>query len=85
MSRCPDQVVSLKRDPQRLSPHASLVLICRPIALDKTPKETYVVLVRVYDDQALSMKRVYELFTYFRKGQESVFDTPLAEDRRTPE
>ncbi|GFT95942.1 transposable element Tcb1 transposase [Trichonephila clavipes] len=29
-SRCPDQVVSLKRDPQCLSPQASLVLIYRP-------------------------------------------------------
>ncbi|GFX98788.1 putative RNA-directed DNA polymerase from transposon X-element [Trichonephila clavipes] len=28
-SRCPDQVVSLKRDPQCLSPQTSLVLICR--------------------------------------------------------
>ncbi|GFX95681.1 hypothetical protein TNCV_4886071 [Trichonephila clavipes] len=27
MSRCPDQVVSLKRDPQCLSPQASLVFI----------------------------------------------------------
>ncbi|GFT23391.1 transposase [Trichonephila clavipes] len=33
MSRCPDQVVSLKRDPQCLSPQASLVLIYRPAAL----------------------------------------------------
>ncbi|GFX04308.1 uncharacterized protein TNCV_3974561 [Trichonephila clavipes] len=30
MSRCPDQVASLKRDPQCLSPQASLVLIYRP-------------------------------------------------------
>ncbi|GFV57753.1 uncharacterized protein TNCV_4463511 [Trichonephila clavipes] len=30
MSRYSDQVVSLKRDPQRLSPQASLVLIYRP-------------------------------------------------------
>ncbi|PRD19081.1 UNVERIFIED_CONTAM: hypothetical protein NCL1_58484 [Trichonephila clavipes] len=33
MSRCADQVVSLKRDPQCLSPRASLVLIYRPTAL----------------------------------------------------
>ncbi|GFV47866.1 uncharacterized protein TNCV_3414831 [Trichonephila clavipes] len=33
MSRCPDQVVSLKRDPQCLSPQASLLLIYRPTAL----------------------------------------------------
>ncbi|GFY32640.1 hypothetical protein TNCV_673951 [Trichonephila clavipes] len=32
ISRCPDQVVSLKRDSQCLSPQASLVLICRPTA-----------------------------------------------------
>ncbi|GFT29630.1 uncharacterized protein TNCV_4890721 [Trichonephila clavipes] len=33
MSRCDDQVVSLKRDPQSLSPQASLVLIYRPTAV----------------------------------------------------
>ncbi|GFW93701.1 uncharacterized protein TNCV_4542281 [Trichonephila clavipes] len=33
MSRCPDQVVSQKRDPQCLSPQTSLVLIYRPIAV----------------------------------------------------
>ncbi|GFX33162.1 hypothetical protein TNCV_3823341 [Trichonephila clavipes] len=33
MSRCPDQVVSLKRDSQCLRPQASLVLIYRPIAV----------------------------------------------------
>ncbi|GFW71728.1 uncharacterized protein TNCV_219421 [Trichonephila clavipes] len=33
MSRCPDQVVSLTRDPQCLSPQASLVLIYRPTAV----------------------------------------------------
>ncbi|GFU94866.1 hypothetical protein TNCV_820891 [Trichonephila clavipes] len=30
MSRCPNQIVSLKRDPQCLSPQASLVLIYQP-------------------------------------------------------
>ncbi|GFX28513.1 uncharacterized protein TNCV_1153221 [Trichonephila clavipes] len=33
MSRCPDQAVSLKRDPQCLSPQASLVLTYRRIAV----------------------------------------------------
>ncbi|GFY30034.1 hypothetical protein TNCV_4073471 [Trichonephila clavipes] len=33
MSRCPDQVVSLKRDPQCLGPQASLVLIYRYAAV----------------------------------------------------
>ncbi|GFT57059.1 hypothetical protein TNCV_1691201 [Trichonephila clavipes] len=33
MDRCPDQVVNLKRDPQCLSPQASLVLIYRPTAV----------------------------------------------------
>ncbi|GFX38241.1 gamma-aminobutyric acid type B receptor subunit 1 [Trichonephila clavipes] len=32
-SRCPDQMVCLKRDPQCLSPQASLVLIYRPTAV----------------------------------------------------
>ncbi|GFX72736.1 hypothetical protein TNCV_4063311 [Trichonephila clavipes] len=33
MCRCPDRVVSLKRDPQCLNPQASLVLIYRPTAV----------------------------------------------------
>ncbi|GFW12324.1 hypothetical protein TNCV_815791 [Trichonephila clavipes] len=33
MSRCPDQVVSLKRDTECLSPQASLVLIYRSTAV----------------------------------------------------
>ncbi|GFX80176.1 uncharacterized protein TNCV_2108201 [Trichonephila clavipes] len=33
MSGCPDQVVSLKRDPQCLSPQVGLVLIYRPTAV----------------------------------------------------
>ncbi|GFT79423.1 hypothetical protein TNCV_604341 [Trichonephila clavipes] len=33
ISRCLDQVVSLKQDPQCLSPQASLVLIYRPTAV----------------------------------------------------
>ncbi|GFT79419.1 hypothetical protein TNCV_604311 [Trichonephila clavipes] len=32
MSRCPDQVVSLKRDPQCFNLRASLILIYRPTA-----------------------------------------------------
>ncbi|GFT86312.1 hypothetical protein TNCV_3258391 [Trichonephila clavipes] len=39
----------------------------------KTPKETYAILVRVYEYQALSMKCVYELLTVFEK-QKSVSD-----------
>ncbi|GFV26208.1 hypothetical protein TNCV_3150081 [Trichonephila clavipes] len=35
--------------------------------LGNTPKETYVMLVRVYEDQGLSMKCVYEWFARFRK------------------
>ncbi|GFX93407.1 hypothetical protein TNCV_152131 [Trichonephila clavipes] len=34
MSRCPDQVVSLKQDRQCLSPQESLVLIYRPTAVE---------------------------------------------------
>ncbi|GFY33328.1 hypothetical protein TNCV_1897801 [Trichonephila clavipes] len=33
MSRFPDQVVSLKRDPQCLSPQASLILVYRPTSV----------------------------------------------------
>ncbi|GFV48142.1 uncharacterized protein TNCV_3554211 [Trichonephila clavipes] len=33
MSRCPDQVFSMKRDPQCLSPQASLVLVYRTTAV----------------------------------------------------
>ncbi|GFU18833.1 hypothetical protein TNCV_1085721 [Trichonephila clavipes] len=35
MSRCPDQVVNLKRDAQCLSPQASLILIDRPTAVGR--------------------------------------------------
>ncbi|GFX93915.1 uncharacterized protein TNCV_3412781 [Trichonephila clavipes] len=31
-------------------------------------------LIRVYEDQSLSMKRVYEWFARFREGRESVSD-----------
>ncbi|GFU90157.1 hypothetical protein TNCV_3873611 [Trichonephila clavipes] len=40
----------------------------------KTPKETYAMLVRVYEDQALLMKCVYEWFARFRDGRERVSD-----------
>ncbi|GFX74757.1 uncharacterized protein TNCV_3121861 [Trichonephila clavipes] len=52
MSRCPDLAVGLKRDPQCLSPQASLVLIYHPTAgLVSNPKEgmdvcKYIVLSR---------------------------------------
>ncbi|GFW47888.1 protein GVQW3 [Trichonephila clavipes] len=42
--------------------------------LGKIPKETYAKLVRVHEDQTLFMKCVYEWFTRFREGQESVSD-----------
>ncbi|GFS47287.1 protein GVQW3 [Trichonephila clavipes] len=42
--------------------------------LGKTPTETYSMLIRVYEDQALSMKCVYEWFARFREGQKSVSD-----------
>ncbi|GFT17149.1 hypothetical protein TNCV_4738691 [Trichonephila clavipes] len=37
--------------------------------LGKTSKETYATLVRVYEDQALSTKCVYEWFARFREGR----------------
>ncbi|GFW09923.1 HTH_48 domain-containing protein [Trichonephila clavipes] len=40
--------------------------------LGKTPTETYSMLVRVYENQALSMKCVYEWLTRFREGWKSV-------------
>ncbi|GFT76086.1 hypothetical protein TNCV_1255651 [Trichonephila clavipes] len=40
----------------------------------KTPKETYAMLVRVHEDQALYMKCVYEWLAHFREGSESVSD-----------
>ena len=42
----------------------------------KKPKETHAMLVRVHEDQTLSMKCVYQWFARFREGQESVFDNP---------
>ncbi|GFW17630.1 HTH_48 domain-containing protein [Trichonephila clavipes] len=45
--------------------------------------ETYSMLVRVYDDQALSMKYVYEWFACFREGRESVSENPRSESPST--
>ncbi|GFV94957.1 hypothetical protein TNCV_1029551 [Trichonephila clavipes] len=36
-------------------------------------------LVRVYEDQSLSMKRVYQWCTRFREGRESVSENPRSE------
>ncbi|GFX38073.1 hypothetical protein TNCV_3836721 [Trichonephila clavipes] len=52
--------------------------------LGKTPKEIYTMLVRAYEDQALSMKCMYKWFTRFREGQESVSATPVAKGRCPP-
>ncbi|GFU84960.1 HTH_48 domain-containing protein [Trichonephila clavipes] len=38
----------------------------------KTPKETYAMLVRVHEDQTLSVKCAYEWFFRFREGRECV-------------
>ncbi|GFV89251.1 transposable element Tcb1 transposase [Trichonephila clavipes] len=46
--------------------------------LSKTPKETYAMMVRVYEDQALSVKCVYEWFTRFQEGMQSVSDNPYS-------
>ncbi|GFX14122.1 hypothetical protein TNCV_1766181 [Trichonephila clavipes] len=46
----------------------------------KTPKETYVMLVCVYEGQALSKKCVYDWFDGFREGQESVSDNLDSKD-----
>ena len=40
--------------------------------LGKTLKETHVMMVRVYEDQALSMKYKYEWFTHYLENQKSV-------------
>ncbi|GFU77003.1 hypothetical protein TNCV_4521591 [Trichonephila clavipes] len=42
--------------------------------LGKTPKVTYAMLARVHEDQALSMKCVYEWLTSFQEGRESASD-----------
>ncbi|GFV83925.1 hypothetical protein TNCV_1479271 [Trichonephila clavipes] len=44
--------------------------------LGKKAKETYAMLVRVYEDKALSIKFVYEWFATFREGRQSVSDNP---------
>ncbi|GFT97769.1 transposon Ty3-G Gag-Pol polyprotein [Trichonephila clavipes] len=44
------------------------------LKLGKTPKETYAMLVRVSEDQALSIKCVYEWFARFPESRESVSD-----------
>ncbi|GFY12446.1 protein GVQW3 [Trichonephila clavipes] len=44
--------------------------------IGKALTETYSMLACVYEDQALSMKSVYEWFARFREGRESVSDNP---------
>ncbi|GFV55728.1 hypothetical protein TNCV_755281 [Trichonephila clavipes] len=41
-------------------------------------------LVRLYEDQTLSKKCVYEWFARFREGRDSVPDKSVAEDRQSP-
>ncbi|GFW97917.1 hypothetical protein TNCV_1426801 [Trichonephila clavipes] len=53
--------------------------------LGKTPEETYEMLVRVYEEQTLSMKCVYEWFTCFREGRESVSDNLRSGRLATPD
>ncbi|GFV66380.1 protein GVQW3 [Trichonephila clavipes] len=47
--------------------------------LGKTPTESYSILIRIYEDQTLSMKCMYEWFTRFREGRESVSDNLRSE------
>ncbi|GFS55444.1 hypothetical protein TNCV_1627161 [Trichonephila clavipes] len=47
--------------------------------LRKAPTETSSMLVRVYEDQLLSMKCVYEWFTRFREGWKNVCDKSRSE------
>ncbi|GFY03086.1 hypothetical protein TNCV_980911 [Trichonephila clavipes] len=54
------------------------------LKLGKTPKETSAMLVRVYEDQAQSMKCVYEWFSRFRKVGKLFLTTPLAKDWQPP-
>ncbi|GFW45836.1 uncharacterized protein TNCV_4495561 [Trichonephila clavipes] len=48
-----------------------------------TPKETYAMLVRVYEDQAVSMKCVYECSPVFETAEKVFLITPVAEDWRS--
>ncbi|GFW69870.1 hypothetical protein TNCV_1403231 [Trichonephila clavipes] len=52
--------------------------------LGKTPKETYAMLVLVYEDQELFMKCVYKWLVRFRKESEVFLTTPVAEAWRSP-
>ena len=44
--------------------------------LDKTLKQTHMVLVHVYEDEELSMKCVYDWFALFQEARESVSENP---------
>ncbi|GFW90902.1 hypothetical protein TNCV_2418951 [Trichonephila clavipes] len=52
--------------------------------LAKTPKGTHAILVRVYEDQALSMKCMFAWLACFRKAGKVLLTTPVAEDWRPP-
>ncbi|GFT02123.1 protein GVQW3 [Trichonephila clavipes] len=47
--------------------------------LGKIWRETYLMLVRVYEDQALSVNCMYEWFAHFREGRENVSYNPRSE------
>ncbi|GFY25975.1 transposable element Tcb2 transposase [Trichonephila clavipes] len=53
------------------------------LLLGKTQKETYALLVRVYEDQAMSMKCMYEWLSRFREDRERVSGNPRNEKSGT--
>ncbi|GFY33159.1 probable proline--tRNA ligase, mitochondrial [Trichonephila clavipes] len=50
--------------------------------LSKTPKESYVMLVCVHEDQALSMKCVYKWFAVFERADKVFLTKSIVEDQR---
>ncbi|GFV02960.1 hypothetical protein TNCV_2744231 [Trichonephila clavipes] len=59
------------------------VYIVDETEIGKTLTESYAMLVRVYEDQALCLKRLCEWFNPFRKGRESVSDNHRRERQVT--
>ncbi|GFU18391.1 hypothetical protein TNCV_1980741 [Trichonephila clavipes] len=70
----------------RCCPSAPTVVQLRLIVfcLGKTPKETYAMLVHVYEDQALSMKYLYKWFVCFQKAGKVFLTIPVEEDWQPP-
>ncbi|GFW48500.1 uncharacterized protein TNCV_1110591 [Trichonephila clavipes] len=75
---CPTQLLLLKRIRDLAAKKRRCTM------LGKTPKETYTMLIRIYEDPTLSMKYTYEWFNRFQKAGNVFLTIPVEEDWQHP-